>query len=46
MEPMVLLQGNFKKLLKTGWTATRQVHIDCYGADFTAAKYFQKAVET
>ena len=39
---IVLLQDNFKKLLKPecmrGLLATRQVHIDCYRSDGTAAR--------
>ena len=41
---IVLLQNKFKKLLKpeclSGLLATRQVHIDCYRADGTAARSF------
>ena len=43
---ILLLQDNFKKLLKAGWTTARQFHRDCNGADFTVAIKFQKAVET
>ena len=40
-----MLQDDFKKLSKAGWTATRRVLIDCYGADLLLQNTFKKLLK-